>query len=87
MFAPRCLLALAGLYLLSSATSTRAAEPEKWNIVSIVTDDQGAWALACYGNKDCRTPNMDRLAREGVRPCALYSTVALYTTGNRAQSC
>jgi arylsulfatase A-like enzyme len=63
----RSLFALAGLCLLCSAASMRAAEPQKFNIVSVVTDDQGAWALGCYGNKDCRTPNMDRLAREGAR--------------------
>jgi arylsulfatase A-like enzyme len=68
MFAPqRFLFVLTGLCLLCSVVSLRAAEPEKWNIVSIVTDDQGAWALGCYGNKECRTPNMDRLAREGAR--------------------
>src|SRR6185312_8378617 len=66
MIAPRhswCLLA--AICLGGSAASLRAAESEKWNIVSVVTDDQGAWALGCYGNKECRTPNMDRLAREG----------------------
>jgi uncharacterized sulfatase len=53
--------------LLCSAVSLRAAEVTKWNVVVVVTDDQGAWALGCYGNKECRTPNMDRLAREGAR--------------------
>lgn len=68
MFTPRYLLfTLSSICLLCSALSLRAAEPEKWNIISVVTDDQGAWALGCYGNKECRTPNMDRLAREGVR--------------------
>lgn len=68
MFLPRWeFFALTGWCLLCSAASLRAAETEKWNIVSVVTDDQGAWALGCYGNKDCRTPHMDRLAREGAR--------------------
>jgi arylsulfatase A-like enzyme len=44
-----------------------AAEPVKWNVISIVTDDQSRWSLGCYGNKEARTPNMDRLAREGVK--------------------
>jgi arylsulfatase A-like enzyme len=35
------------------------------NIISIVTDDQGRWALGAYGNRDAITPNMDRIAREG----------------------
>jgi uncharacterized sulfatase len=36
------------------------------NIISICTDDQARWAVGAYGNKDVRTPNMDRLAREGA---------------------
>jgi len=37
------------------------------NIIVILTDDQGAWALGCAGNEELRTPNLDRLAREGTR--------------------
>ncbi|RKN61270.1 sulfatase-like hydrolase/transferase [Paenibacillus ginsengarvi] len=39
----------------------------KPNIVFIMTDDQGPWALGCAGNKEIQTPNLDRLAAEGVR--------------------
>ena len=37
------------------------------NLVFILTDNQGAWTLGCYGNKDIRTPHIDRLAEGGVR--------------------
>lgn len=37
------------------------------NVVFILTDNQGAWTLGCYGNKDIRTPNIDRLAANGLR--------------------
>jgi arylsulfatase A-like enzyme len=37
------------------------------NVVFILTDNQGAWELGCYGNPDIRTPNIDRLAAEGIR--------------------
>lgn len=40
---------------------------QKPNIVMILSDDQGAWALGCYGNREIQTPNLDRLARNGVR--------------------
>ncbi|MBI3735192.1 sulfatase-like hydrolase/transferase [Candidatus Sumerlaeota bacterium] len=36
------------------------------NIVFIRTDDQGAWAVGALGNRDIRTPNMDRIHREGA---------------------
>lgn len=49
----------------------RAQRPEpdsqKYNIVSIVTDDQALWSIGAYGNREAITPNMDRLAREGVK--------------------
>src|ERR671933_1015308 len=37
------------------------------NVVFILSDDQGPWAAGCYGNPEIRTPNIDRLAAEGVR--------------------
>jgi len=40
---------------------------EKPNVVFVLTDDQGYWALGCYGNDEIRTPNLDRLARTGIR--------------------
>ena len=37
------------------------------NILFILADDMGAWALHCAGNTDIRTPNLDRMAQRGVR--------------------
>ena len=37
------------------------------NVLFILTDDQGPWAAACCGNPEIRTPNIDRLARDGLR--------------------
>jgi len=37
------------------------------NVLFILTDDQGPWAAGCYGNPEIRTPNIDRLAAEGLR--------------------
>lgn len=39
---------------------------EQPNIVLIVTDDQSPMSLSVYGNKVCDTPNIDRLAAEGM---------------------
>ncbi len=43
------------------------AEPRRTNVVFIMTDNQGAWTLGCYGNPDIRTPHIDHLAAEGIR--------------------
>jgi arylsulfatase A-like enzyme len=49
-----------------AAGSTVAAAPPP-NVVLIFTDDQGYGDLGCYGSETIRTPNLDRLAREGRR--------------------
>lgn len=42
------------------------AESKPTNLVFILTDNHGAWTLGCYGNPDIRTPNLDRMAEEGL---------------------
>jgi choline-sulfatase len=37
------------------------------NVIVFVTDDQGIWAMGCAGNSEIRTPNLDRIARQGMR--------------------
>lgn len=61
------LVAAAGLLLNvlpPAAAAERAAKP---NIVLIVADDLGYGDLGCYGATKIKTPNVDRLAAEGVR--------------------
>jgi arylsulfatase A-like enzyme len=37
------------------------------NIVLVLSDDQGPWAMGCAGNREISTPNLDRLAAAGMR--------------------
>ena len=37
------------------------------NIVFILADDLASWMLGCYGNREIKTPNIDRLAQGGMR--------------------
>ncbi len=43
------------------------------NILFIMTDNQGAWTLGCHGNDEIRTPNIDRLAAQGMRFAQAYA--------------
>jgi uncharacterized sulfatase len=54
------------LGLMHPAAAVAADKPARLNIISIVTDDQGRWGVGAYGNRECRTPHMDRLARDGA---------------------
>src|SRR5262245_16141792 len=70
----RCLPALVGLLLVCHPA--RADEP-RTNLVFILTDNQGAWTLGCYGNPDIRTPNIDRLAKDGTLFTRCFSSNAV----------
>ncbi len=54
-----------------------APAPAKPNIIFILADDLGYGDLGCYGQEKIRTPNLDRLAAEGMRftQCYAGSTV------------
>ncbi len=57
------------LLLLLLAAPAHAARP---NIVLINADDLGVNDLGCYGRKDHATPNLDRLAKQGLRFTSAY---------------
>src|SRR5437763_13393841 len=64
---------LAGLVaLLTLSDPLRAEAPPRPNVVFILADDLGINDLGCYGRKEHRTPNLDRLATQGVRFTQAY---------------
>lgn len=83
------LLALAGLPLLTPCTA-QSATPVRPNVVLLLADDLGWADLACYGADLHHTPNLDRLADEGVRFTQAYAmsvcspTRAALLTGKHA---
>jgi len=44
-----------------------STDPSRPNILFILSDDQGYWAMNCAGTPELRTPNLDRLAATGIR--------------------
>ncbi|MFI6325017.1 sulfatase-like hydrolase/transferase [Nonomuraea sp. NPDC050556] len=42
-------------------------DPRRPNLLFILSDDQGPWALGCAGNDEIHTPHLDQLAASGVR--------------------
>ena len=62
---PACFSAALSLLAIFRFGSEAAAEPP--NIVLIYVDDLGYGDVGCYGATPVRTPNIDRLAREGLR--------------------
>ena len=64
-------LLILACWAVPAAVSIAAEKP---NVVLIYIDDLGYGDLGCYGCKDIPTPNIDRLAKEGVRCTASYIT-------------
>ena len=56
---------------------------EKKNVLFIISDDLTYTALSCYGNKICKTPNIDKLAKQGTRFTQAYCQ-ATYCGPSRA---
>lgn len=60
-------------YLIAVSQPVAAAEPAKPNVIFILADDLGYGDLGCFGQKHIKTPNIDRLAKEGTRFTQAYA--------------
>jgi arylsulfatase A-like enzyme len=74
------LFLLASICLFYYATSKAK---EKTNIVLIIADDVSFDDMGCYGNKVVKTPNIDRLANEGMR----FDNAFLVTSSSSPSRC
>ncbi len=63
---PRVLFTISVLTCIVGSTPAPAADAQP-NILFIMSDDHGYQALSCYGSRVNETPNLDRLAKEGMR--------------------
>jgi arylsulfatase A len=79
---PRLLTRLL-LALLACHVACRAAEPPP-NFVILLADDLGINDLGCYGRKDQRTPNLDKLAAQGARFTQGYAAASVCSASRAA---
>lgn len=64
---------IVGIVVSASPKPAQAADHSKPNIIFIMVDDMGYADLGCYGGREIATPNIDRMASEGMRFTQAYS--------------
>ena len=75
---PRLLLLVLALALpFTSANAAEARAKQRPNVLFILCDDIRWNAMSCAGHPSLKTPNIDRLAREGVRFANMFCTTSL----------
>lgn len=72
----RKLIPLFFLLPLVSCTQKKI-ETDRPNVVIIFTDDQGYQDVGCYGSPDIKTPNLDQMAKDGIRLTDFYAAQAV----------
>ncbi len=66
-------------HTMPSLSKVRGFTGKKPNVIIILCDDLGWGDIGCNGNTVIRTPNIDRLAREGVRFSSFYASCSVCT--------
>lgn len=64
---------LCGQFVQPSSAQQNSAEATRPNVIYIMADDLGYGDLGCYGQKLIQTPNLDRMAKEGMRFRQMYA--------------
>ena len=66
------------IFLMFSCNNEEKKETERPpNVVIVFTDDQGYQDLSCFGSPNIHTPNLDQMAKEGIRLTSYYSAQAV----------
>ncbi|MCP4451709.1 MAG: sulfatase [Planctomycetes bacterium] len=73
-----------GLLACLWLNAAQAAQSRKPNVIIIFTDDQGYEDLGVFGSPKIRTPNIDQMAREGMRFTDFYSASSVCTPSRAA---
>lgn len=69
----RCMSHFRSIVMVAALSSAALAAPRQPNVIFVLADDLGWAELGCYGNIFNETPNLDRLAKQGMRFTQAYA--------------
>ena len=75
---------MAACFLLTMSSLSAMGAEDSPNIVVIFCDDLGYGDLSCFGHPTIKTPNLDRMAAEGVKLTQFYSASPVCTPSRAA---
>jgi arylsulfatase A len=68
----------------SNQSSAEISSAKKPNFIIIFADDQGYQDVGCFGSPDINTPNLDRMASEGMKFTDFYSAASVCSPSRAA---
>ncbi len=80
----RSILLFIGCTLIGVTLSSEVFAVDQPNVIIIYADDLGYGDLGCYGHPTIRTPELDRMAQEGMRFTEFYSAAEVCTPSRAA---
>ncbi len=80
-----CVVPAVAWLMIFQACPAKAQVAKKLpNVVIVFTDDQGYQDVGCFGSPDIETPNLDRMAKEGIRFTNFYAAQAVCSASRAA---
>ena len=79
-----CAELLALLFLVSTIAFSSFADERRPNVLLIIADDHAPYVMGAYGNARADTPNLDRLARDGMRFDRAYCASPVCTASRQS---
>lgn len=80
----RLFMTLACLIALPTLATSQEPAKRKPNIIVVYADDLGYGDLGCFGNKKIKTPNLDKMAKQGIRFTSFYVAQAVCSASRAA---
>jgi choline-sulfatase len=77
-------VAVAAWCFLPATAPAQEKKPRPLNVLLLIADDHAPYVMGCYGNKQVKTPNLDKLAADGIRFDQAYCNAPVCTASRQS---